>query len=715
MRLFYRILFWLSFLSIGQPVFSQGNSQKELSPEHYNAVMHKISLLLQEGHYSPREMNDSFSRAVFRKYLKELDEDKNIFLASDINALSKYDTRIDDELLGEPLVSFFEIDRLYRKRLNEVSAIFPGLMNKPFDFNTGETVELDPEKNMYPSGDKERMEAWRKRLKYMTLSRFSDMQDEREKNKDNKELKDFVYKPDTTLEREARAQVLKQMNRFFSTRKNRENTEENYSTFMNVITAMMDPHTNFFPPLDLRTFNEGMSGRIYGIGAQLKEDDGKIKIVSLVTGGPAWKSGEIQENDEIMKVGQGSEEPVDVTGFAVSEAVKLIKGSEKGSEVRLTMRKPDGSVKLVKLIREEIKLDETFARSAIIRRGDSKIGFIYLPEFYVDFERFNGARCSVDMAKELEKLKAEKVDGIVFDLRGNGGGSLPEVVQMVGQFIEEGPVVQVKGRFDNPTVLRDKDKSVKYDGPLVVMVDEFSASASEIFAAAIQDYGRGIIMGSTSTYGKGTVQRNIPVANEMVEAVGGPSKDDMGSVKLTLQKFYRVNGGSTQLKGVNPDIVLPDRMEYMKFREKDQPSSLPWDEIEKADFKAWQKSPWSGEVIEEFKSELSSNLTFNKIKEKVDWIEKNDDKVYSLNLRNFKAEQKKFKDTYKEIDELYKLPVPLAIENIPADTAAINSAKEKAEKNRLWLKRVGDDIYVDQSLRLMEKMIRRNNLAAKLN
>jgi len=690
--------------------FAQGNGKKEHSPDYYNNVMHKIAVLLQEGHYSPRELDDAFSADAFKKFIRELDEDRNIFLQSDIQSLSMYELIIDDELLGQELKSFFEIEKVYRKRLAEVSEFMPSLLNAPFNFNNEDVVELNPDKLQHPANEKARLEVWKKRLKYMTLTRFSDMQDDREKNR---EKPDFVVKADSTLEREAREQVLKQMNRFLSTRKNKENTEENFSTFMNVITAMMDPHTNYFPPIDLRTFNEGMSGRIYGIGAQLREDDGKIKIVSLVTGGPAWKSGEIQENDEIMKVGQGSEEPVDVTGYAVSEAVKLIKGSSKGSIVNLTMRKPDGSIKIVSLVRDEIKLDETFVRSAIINHEEFRIGYIFLPEFYVDFERFNGARCSVDMAKELEKLKSEKVDGIVIDLRGNGGGSLPEVVQMVGLFIEDGPVCQVKGKYDTPTVLRDKDKSVLYDGPLAVMVDEFSASASEIFAAAIQDYKRGVIIGSTSTYGKGTVQRQIPVANELLEAVGGPSKEDMGSVKLTLQKFYRVNGGSTQLKGITPDIILPDRMEYMKFREKDQTASLPWDTIKKAEYKIWTGSPANEEVIKAVNGELPKHPVFTRIKERVDWVEKNNNKIYSLKLEKYKADQKNFKNAYKEIDELYKLATPLKIDNIPADTMAINSTKEKSEKNRLWIKRVGEDIYVDKSLRIMERMIRKNNIALR--
>ena len=325
-----------------------------------------------------------------------------------------------------------------------------------------------------------------------------------------------------------------------STKKNRETNDENFSTFVNAITFSMDPHSTYFPPIDLRTFNEGMRGSFFGIGAQLVEEDGKIKIASLISGGPAWKSGELQEKDEIMKVGQGKAEPVDVTGYAVTDAVKLIRGSEKGSEVRLTVRKIDGSIKVIILLRDDVKLDDVYVKSAIIK-GEHKIGYIYLPEFYADFENPKGPRCADDVAKELEKLKAENVEGIVMDLRGNGGGSLYDVVQMAGLFIEDGPICQVKGREEKAKVLEDRDRTVKYTGPLAVMVDEMSASASEIFAAAIQDYKRGIIIGSTSTYGKGTVQRNIALNPQSENNIFGTSKaDDLGSVKLTIQKFYRI-------------------------------------------------------------------------------------------------------------------------------------------------------------------------------
>ncbi|HMJ47858.1 MAG TPA: carboxy terminal-processing peptidase [Ferruginibacter sp.] len=687
---------------------SQGKNDEENPKSKYTKVLRNVNLLLQEGHYSPKKVDDVFSTQVFKKFIEDLDGDKNIFLQSDIDNFKKFESKIDDELNGAELESFFAINEIYLKRLNEASLYYKAILAKPFDFTSDETVAMDPDKLSFPGNEEKRADIWRKRLKYLVLDKYVTLQEEREKNKDKK---DFKIKADSTLEREARDQARRQIERFFSTRKNRETNDENFSTFINAITGTMDPHTNYFPPIDLRSFNESMSGRFYGIGAQLKEDDGKIKIASLVSGGPAWKSGELKENDEIMKVGQGKEEPVDVTGFSVTDAVKIIRGSDKGTEVRLTLRKIDGSIKVVSLVRDDIKLEDTFVKSAIVN-GTHKIGYIYLPEFYADFERPNGSRCAADVSKEIEKLKAEKIDGIVLDLRGNGGGSLYDVVQMAGLFIEEGPICQVKGRDEKANILKDRDKSVQYTGPFAVMVDETSASASEIFAAAIQDYKRGVIIGSTSTYGKGTVQRNIPLNPVSENNIFAPKKsDDLGTVKLTLQKFYRINGGATQLKGVTPDIVLPDRLEFLKFREKDNPNALKWDEIGKADYKTWTSTFSTDAVVSIANDEVNKSATFSKIKANVHWLEQNADRVYSLNITKFKQDQKELKAVYKQIEELYKLSKPLDIKNLSSDTSAINGAKDKIEKNKQWIKRISDDIFIDESVKVLNQMIAQATLA----
>lgn len=690
---------------------SQGKSDGDDNPKsRYAKILRNVGILLEEGHYSPKKIDDAFSKDVFKKFVEDLDGEKNILLQSDINGLKKYETVIDDEIHGAPIESFFAINNIYVRRLNEVTVIYEQILSKPFDFTINESVQMDTEKRRFPATEKERYDDLRKYVKYAALDRFVNMQADRDTNKDKK---DFKYKADSTLEREARDQVRKQIGRFMDTKKTRETNDENFSTFVNAITRSMDPHTTYFPPIDLRTFNESMRGSFFGIGAQLKEEDGKIKIASLIAGGPAWKSGELKENYEILKVGQGVNEPVDVTGYSVTDAVKLIRGSEKGSEVRLTVRKIDGTIGVISIIRDDVKLEDIFVKSAVIKEGNHKIGYIYLPEFYANFEDPNGARCADDVARELEKLKAEKVDGIVMDLRGNGGGSLYDVVQMAGLFIEDGPICQVKGRGERAKILDDRDKSVKYTGPLTVLVDETSASASEIFAAAIQDYKRGIVIGSTSTYGKGTVQRNIPLNPQSENNIFGSAQtDDLGTVKLTLQKFYRINGGATQLEGVVPDVILPDRLEYIKFREKDNPDALKWDKISQAPYKTWTSTFSTDAVIKEANASVSTNPNFEKIKENVQWLEKNNDRSYSLNLEKFKEDQKELKNAFKKIEEAYKLASPMQIQYLDADqNKSALVSKDKEEREKQWLKVRSDDIYINKSVEIVKSMITQANLA----
>ncbi|MBA3674645.1 MAG: carboxy terminal-processing peptidase, partial [Chitinophagaceae bacterium] len=443
----------------------------------------------------------------------------------------------------------------------------------------------------------------------------------------------------------------------------------------------------------------------------LKEDDGKIKIAGLVNGMPAFKSGQIQVEDELIKIAQGNAEPVDVTGYSVTDAVKLIRGAAKGSEVRLTLRKVDGSIKVVSLLRDKIDIDDTYAKSVIIN-GAHKIGYIYLPEFYANFEDPQGRRCAIDVAKEIEKLKAENVEGIVMDLRGNGGGSLYDVVDMVGLFIEDGPIVQVKGRDEKPMVLNDRDKGVLYTGPLTVMVDELSASASEIFAAAIQDYNRGIVIGSSSTYGKGTVQRSVSLDPEAENIFfKKPVTDGLGDVKLTFRKFYRVNGGATQLKGVTPDIVIPDRLEYIKIREKDNPDALNWDVISKANYNQWKPGYDAGSLINTTNQQLNNDPTFKLIKNGTQILEKNMDRTYSLNFLKYREELNQMRTVAKQLDTLSKLKVNLTVTNIAADGANIQSDKDKAERNKQLLKRVSSDIYINESVKIMGNMIGQASLA----
>ena len=676
-------------------------------PTKYELILQNVGKMLEDNHYSPKNINDNFSIEVFKKYLGEVDPEKDVLLQTDITGLKKYETRIDDEILGKSSVQFVPaVNLVYNKRIAETEVIYKEILATPFDFSKDETVSMDYDKMNFPATEGERREAWRKRLKYMTLERYSDLLDQQATAKDKP---GYVAKTNEELEKEARAKTMKVMERYYNRIKFKMTDDERFNEYVETIVQSMDPHTDYFPPVEKRYFDEQMSGHFFGIGASLHDEEGNIKISTLITGSPAWKSGEINVGDIIMKVGQGNQEPVDLTGYAVEDAVKIIRGA-KGTEVRLTVRKTDGTVKTVSIIRDEIVQDETFARSVVVNSDKGKIGYIFLPEFYADFRDPKGNRCSIDVARELVKLKEQKVDGVVLDLRTNGGGSLYDVVQMVGLFIDQGPVVQVKDRDGKPQVLSDRDKSVLYDGPLAVMVNEFSASASEIFAAAIQDYKRGVIIGSTSTYGKGTVQRNIGL-----EGSGfGVNEDNstLGTVKLTLQKFYRINGGSTQLRGVSSDVVLPDLYEFSKSREKDQPDALPWDEIAKVDFTTWKYAYDINNIRISSNERIKTNTTFNQIEKDAEWLNKLNDKQYPLNLEKYKEEQKEIKATVKQIEKLSKLTEPMKIETLPQDAGKYSTEKDKdkGERYKQWVESRKTDIYLKEAVNVLDDMVSQKNL-----
>jgi carboxyl-terminal processing protease len=672
-------------------------------PGKYEKILKLVGEMLVQGHFSPQDINDDFSKKVFKKFLDDLDGEKTFLLQSDADALKKFETKLDDELKGSQVEYFLAAGNAFTKRLDEASKIYNEILSKPFEFNIDENVVLDGEKIKYAANEAEVKDRWRKKLKYMTLERYVDLLDNREKNKG---VEGFVVKSDEDLEKEARERVKKIMDRSFDRYRLKFTDDDKFSLYVNAVTTTMDPHTEFFPPVDKRYFDEEMSGRFYGIGASLVYDEGNIKVNTLLTGSPAWKSGEVQVGDVIMKVAEGKADPTELTGFSVTDAVKVIRG-KKGTEVRLTLKKTDGTIKIISLVRDEIVQDETFARSAIVQNNGYKIGYIYLPEFYADFDNPDGNRSYIDVAKEVVKLKEEKVDGIVMDLRNNGGGSLYDVVQMAGLFINDGPIVQVKDRNAKPTVLNDKDRSVLYTGPLAVMVNEFSASASEIFAAAIQDYGRGVIIGSTSTYGKGTVQRNIGLNPETGFSA---SNSELGTVKLTLQKFYRINGGSTQLKGVSSDIVLPDNLENLKVREKDDQDALPWDEITKAHYQN-SNSPFDLKRLQQLSGErLDHNVAFKLIKENTDWLAKQNDKDYSLQLDKYRKERKMISATIRQVENLMKLQDELDVKALSSEVNKWSNDKTKQDRFNNWLKNLRKDIYLDQAVKVMNDMVNQQNL-----
>lgn len=674
-------------------------------PSKYEKILHNVGEMLTQIHFSPKKIDDNFSKEIFKKYLSadKIDPLKNILLTSDIQSLKKFETKLDDEIRGGSVEFVPAVSDIYKKRLLETESLYKELLAAPFDFTKDETVNLNGDQIDFPKTEAERKDRWRKRLKYLVLERYVDNLDTREKEKGKE---GYVAKTDAELEKEARERVLKIMNRSYDRLKNTFTDDERFNEYVKTITESMDPHTTFFPPVEKRYFDEQMSGKFFGIGASLKEEDGTIKIATLLAGSPAWKSGELGVGDIIQKVAQGVGEPTDLTGYFVEDAVKIIRG-KKGTEVRLTVKKPDGSTKVITLIRDEIVQDETFARSTVVTTDKGKIGYIYLPEFYADFEDPKGARSSDDVRKEIIKLKAQKVDGIIMDLRNNGGGSLFDVVQMVGFFIEEGPIVQVKDRDGNPTIYRDRDKQVLYDGPLAVMVNEFSASASEIFAAAIQDYNRGVIIGSTSTYGKGTVQRNIGLDRAL--GVLDPNSD-LGTVKLTLQKFYRINGGSTQLKGVSSDITIPDVYEFAKIREKNNPDALPWDMVKKADYSNWKYSLNLDPIKNASVARINSSPSFTQIKKSAEWLAKQNDKVYNLQLNKYQAEQKQIKDAVKQLETASKIQNALNVEALQEDLKKYAYDTGKSERFNLWLKNLKTDIYLNEAVNVVNDMIIQDNV-----
>lgn len=695
MRLKLIIPAMLLCISAGILAFSKYGHNEP--PGRYEVIMNLIGQVLKEGHYQPRAIDDAFSKEVVDKYLKTLDVEKKFFLQSDIDALAPLSTHIDDELRGAPVDFFNKSNEIIKQRVTEVAAIYPELLAQPFDFTKSETVTLDPDKLSYPVDAAARKEAWRKILKYRTLENYTDLKDLREKEKSKPGA---VVKTDAQLEADARAKVKKLYDRYFDRLKNKEDDNARFSYYVNAITNTMDPHTDYFPPDEKRYFEEQMAGKFYGIGAQLREEDGRIKIVSIVPGSPAAKQGQLKQNDVILKVAQGGGEPLDITGYAVEDAVKVIRG-EKGTIVKLTVKSVDGTVKDVPLIRDEITTDETFAKSAIIN-GAHKIGYIYLPEFYNDFQDRNGHRCAEDVAKEIQKLKAEKVEGIILDLRFNGGGSLSDVVTMGGLFIPDGPIVQVRSRGGESTTLRDRDKTVQYDGPLAIMVNEYSASASEIMAAAMQDYKRAVIIGSHSTFGKGTVQRMFPLDDFY------PNKADvggsLGAIKLTIQKFYRINGGSTQRKGVESDVVLPDP--YYDVAERKDSDALAYDEIPKAAFTPWSNPVDAATLRKKSEVRMADNKNFKLLQENINAV-KNMDKqeTYSLDETSFKAEQKKNANMLKKYDNANESVKALNIANLKIDLEKYGNDTMKLARNKEWLKVRTKDMYLDEAVNVMDDLI----------
>ena len=671
-------------------------SQKKEDPEKDKLLLDLLTMVLERGHYSPVPIDDNFSKKVYKKYLNNIDPTKRFFIQSDIEEFSKYESSIDDMILNKDLTFFNLTNARLLKRMKESRAIYENILENPFDFTVKEYINVDYDKLPFCESKSDLEDRWRKQLKLSALSSITDKQKlEEDKKKDDAkyELKSFE-----TLEKEVRENSLKSLNEYFDFVDKELDRDDWFAIFLNSIVERFDPHTFYFSPDDKEKFDVSMSGSFQGIGARLQKKNDVIEVSELISGGPAWRGKELEAGDLILKVGQGKEEPLDIAGMRLDDVVKKIKGP-KGTEVRLTVKKVDGTIKVISIIRDEVETEETFAKSSIVEKGGKKYGVIYLPKFYISFENKENRDAFKDVAAEIEKLKAQNIEGLIMDLRDNGGGSLETVVKMVGLFIPEGPIVQVKAPGRNPEVLPDKDSRVQYDGPLVVMINNFSASASEIFAAAIQDYKRGIVVGSKHSYGKGTVQNVI----DLNQFIRGNSYGDLGALKTTIQKFYRINGGSTQREGVKSDIVFPDRFSYLDMGERDEESALPWDKIEPAKYQPLSVN--YDNVIANSRKRIASNPTFNLINENAKWIfERKDENDFSLNLIDFKHELevtdvkiKKFKQIsdYKNQYVFYSLPDEVAL--FEKDTLL----KQKRER---WHEELQKDIYLEETLNVISDM-----------
>lgn len=649
---------------------------------------------LNQSHYTPLKIDDDFSEKVHALYLKRLDYNKKFLLKSDVDDLSKYKKTIDDDINNGQFNFYNACNQLINKRILEKESWSKEILALALTFNVDEEYETNGDKVKYAASESDLKNEWRKMLKYQVLSRLDELMTNQEKAKAKKDTV-FTERPFDSLEVEARRKTLKANEDWFK-RLKKINNKDRFASYLNSITGLYDPHTEYFAPKEKKRFDQSMSGQFEGIGAKLQSKDGILKVSEIIVGSPSFKQGELKAGDEIHKVAQGTQEPIDITNMEMDEAIDLIKG-KKGTEVRLTVKKPDGSFKVIAIIRDVIEIEETYAKSAIIN-NKRKLGYIYLPMFYADFTRNGAHRCSADMKKELEKLKKQGVEGVIIDLRDNGGGSLQEVVEMAGLFISKGPVVQVKNKQGSVNIMEDKNSDITWDGPLTILINQNSASASEILAAAIQDYKRGLIIGSQS-FGKGTVQSFLDLDQYLLPQFD--TMKPMGSVKVTMQKFYRINGGATQLKGVMPDVVLPNPYSYIDMGEKELDYPMPWDEIARANYQDFNTINYE-KVKKSSQDRVKSNSAFKLIDtEAKDLKSKKDDSKYNLKLDKFRAELKEYREQNKKYDDLKKEIKGFEVELLPVDAEKLQNDTTKLNRELKWIKNIQKDNYIFEASNIL--------------
>ncbi|HET8736764.1 MAG TPA: carboxy terminal-processing peptidase [Pricia sp.] len=683
-----------------------------------------ITYVLEKGHYAPKDINDDFSVSVFEDFIDVLDPTKRYFLQEDIKEFEQYKFQLDDQIQSTDLSFFNLVYERLMKRMEEAKGIYKDVLDTPFDFDKKESINIDYEELPFASSKKELRERWRQQLKYATLGTYDsklrnvDKISESEPVEIDGETVDIVdegkkefstaenEEPMTPKEAEvaARESTRKTLDEFFDFIGDLERMDW-FVQYINTIVDEFDPHTYYFPPDDKEKFDMSMSGKFEGIGARLQKKPEGAKIVDIISGGPVWRNGQLEVGDEILKVGQEGEEPINIVGMRLDDAIKLIKGP-KGTVVKLTVRKIDGSLETVKLTRDVVELEESFAKSANIIKGEHKFGLIDLPKFYVDFDDYTERNAATDVAKEVERLKEAGAEGIILDLRDNGGGSLKTVVEMAGLFIKEGPIVQVRSSGKGKDVYDDKDERIQWKGPLVILVNELSASASEILAAAMQDYKRAVIIGSKQTFGKGTVQNVIPLEN----IVRSNEHGELGAIKLTTQKFYRINGGSTQLEGVKSDVVVPDKYSYIDLGERDQSNPLVWDKISPADYEPWGGYIDYGQTIANSKKRMANSPQINLIEENAKWIKsEQEETVISLNYDEYRKDEKQDKEKSKYFKAITDYDSHLTFESLKYEKAQFAQDSVLREKRDRWHKNLVKDVYIEEAVNVLQDL-KINNL-----
>jgi carboxyl-terminal processing protease len=662
--------------------------------EKEQILIKTIMNFLEQLHFEPVKVDDALSEKLFDLYLGRIDGDRRFLTKEDVSKLEPFRKQLDNEL-SEGRLEFFNLSvQLLDQGIEKATLYANEILSNPLTFNKKGQVELDAEKRGYAKNDQELKSHWEKYLKYQVLIRL----EEKIRTDESANL--------DSLEVTIRQDVLKIFNDYFN-RIKKVKRSDRLSTYLNALTNLYDPHSNYMEPFDKEQFNIRMSGKLEGIGARLQSDGEYTKVVEVVVGGPAWQQKDLEKNDLIIKVQQeNNKEPVEIIGMVLDDVVQQIRGP-KGTKVILTVKKVNGTIMEIPIVRDVVELEETFAKSLIIQETEAsnKLGYIYLPSFYADFEDKNGRFCSDDIEKEIDKLKNAAVDGIILDLRNNGGGALYEVVEMSGLFIEKGPIVQVKAKTDKPEIIEDKNASVSYNGPLVVLVNSFSASASEILAAALQDYGRAVIIGSKSTFGKGTVQRPFDLDRAIR---GNEDIKPLGSIKLTTQKFYRVNGGSVQLRGVNPDIVLPDSYHFMETGEREEDNAMNWTEIQPVPHKQNVFSIKNKtEIIQNSKERVADHEAFQQILKNASWLkQQNEFSLFPLDMESFSVLEKERKQRADEFKSYFEKTFLQIVNNPIQDLTIFENDPAKKARNEEWIKAVSKDIYIAESVHVLEDLIR---------